>query len=55
MLDIYNVYGPTEATIFCTSYNCPKDSLKHYHGIVSIGKPFNGTVFGLFDGNLPAN
>lgn len=52
---IYNVYGPTEATIFCTSYNCSGESLKHNHGIVSIGKPFENTVFGLFDGNLPVS
>jgi acyl-coenzyme A synthetase/AMP-(fatty) acid ligase len=51
---IYNVYGPTEATIFCTSYHCPKDSLEHYHGIVSIGKPFEDTIFDLYNGDLPA-
>ncbi len=52
---IYNVYGPTEATIFCTSYNCSGEILKHNHGIASIGKPFENTVFGLFDGNLPVS
>jgi len=51
--DIYNVYGPTEATIFCTSYYCSNDAIRHYHGIVSIGKPFEHIVFGLFDDNMP--
>lgn len=55
--NIYNVYGPTEATIFCTSYLCAKDSTKEMNGIVCIGKPFSGTKFELFDENhtLPSN
>jgi len=36
---VQNVYGPTEATIFCMSYNCSKDGIKAPNGIVSIGKP----------------
>jgi amino acid adenylation domain-containing protein len=51
--NIYNVYGPTEATIFCTSYKCMRDSFKEYRGITCIGKPFKGVSFGLFDGILP--
>lgn len=48
---IFNVYGPTEATIFCTSYKCAINGVKEYHGIVCIGKPFTGIGFGLFEGN----
>ncbi|MBI9066030.1 MAG: AMP-binding protein [Salinivirgaceae bacterium] len=38
----FNVYGPTEATIFCTSYEVREDS-KEYNGIVSIGKAMFNT------------
>ncbi len=34
---VWNVYGPTEATIFCT-YSAIRDNLA-YNGIVSIGSP----------------
>ena len=34
---IYNVYGPTEATIFCSYYFCETQN-KSYNGILSIGK-----------------
>jgi acyl-coenzyme A synthetase/AMP-(fatty) acid ligase len=39
---LQNVYGPTEATINCTYYECGpgKVPFKSFHGIVSIGKPF---------------
>ncbi len=37
---IYNFYGPTEATIYCTYYELDRvrDNLS-YNGVVSIGKP----------------
>jgi amino acid adenylation domain-containing protein len=40
---IQNVYGPTEATIFCLTYNWNKkySDEKSFNGIVSIGKPMN--------------
>ncbi len=34
----WNVYGPTEATIFCTEYLCGEKN-KTYNGILCIGKP----------------
>lgn len=42
---IFNVYGPTEATIFCTMYELPSDSHKTncHNGVVSIGRPMSGT------------
>ena len=40
---IHNVYGPTEDTIFCTSYVFQKEeSNKSYNGILSIGKSMLG-------------
>ncbi len=37
---VQNVYGPTEATIFCSTYNLQRDQLKNknFNGIVAIGK-----------------
>lgn len=34
---LYNVYGPTENTIFCTSYKI-ENTIKEKNGIISIGK-----------------
>ena len=40
---VYDFYGPTEATIYCT-YNLfnKKGKNKHLNGMLSIGKPMNG-------------
>ncbi len=38
--EIYNVYGPTENTIFCTQYHIT-EPIKEKNGIVSIGKSMN--------------
>jgi D-alanine--poly(phosphoribitol) ligase subunit 1 len=42
---IQNVYGPTEATIFCLTYDCNK-TIKQYNEMVCIGKPMKnvGTI-----------
>ncbi len=41
---IFNFYGPTEATIYCTSYEVPLDGseIKHTNGLLCIGRPFEG-------------
>ena len=41
---IFNFYGPTEATIYCTSYEVPQDGseIKNTNGLLCIGKPFKG-------------
>ena len=37
---VQNVYGPTEATIFCLTYDLDRDGAKKtFNGIVCIGKP----------------
>ncbi len=37
---IYDFYGPTEATIYCTYYKVEKDKpIKNLNGMLSIGKP----------------
>lgn len=41
--EIYDFYGPTEATIYCTYYKYEKEGKnKHLNGMLSIGKPMDG-------------
>lgn len=46
---IDNVYGPTEATIYCTRYTIPPNvkNCKHHNGIVCIGEPMTHVRLGL--------
>ena len=38
--EIYDFYGPTEATIYCTYYKLTREGRNYNHnGIISIGKP----------------
>ena len=47
---IYNVYGPTEDTIFCTQYAYDKNGEnKTYHGVLSIGVAMEGTITIIID------
>lgn len=48
---IDNVYGPTEATIYCTRYTVPSDLTYclHKKGIVCIGKPMKAVSLFLDD------
>jgi amino acid adenylation domain-containing protein len=50
---IENVYGPTEATIFCTRYSWSRDraEVESVNGIVPIGKPMPGTTTHVVDDN----
>ena len=36
---IYNFYGPTEVTIYCTYYKIHKGNVKTLNGMLSIGRP----------------
>lgn len=50
--EISNVYGPTENTIFCTSYVYQRSgSNKEYNGILCIGKPMEGVDTIIVDDN----
>ena len=35
---VWNVYGPTENTIYCTAYRVGSHNIKQHNGVVSIGK-----------------
>jgi D-alanine--poly(phosphoribitol) ligase subunit 1 len=50
--EIFDYYGPTEATIYCTYYKCPADkNYKHLNGMLSIGKPMDGMMAFVLDDN----
>ena len=36
--EIWNVYGPTENTIYCTGYRLPQQQVKQHNNIISIGQ-----------------
>ena len=47
---IQNAYGPTEATVYCTSYDVHEHSDKELtQGILPIGKPFPGMSLMIID------
>ncbi len=49
---IYNVYGPTEATIICLIYEWIKDKQdKQYSGVVAIGRPIGENKVLILDQN----
>ena len=49
---LYNVYGPTEATINCFYYKFFTKSVKQFNSIVSIGKPFGDTTAVVVDADF---
>jgi D-alanine--poly(phosphoribitol) ligase subunit 1 len=49
---IYDFYGPTECTIYCSFYQCNTNFIKHYNGMLCIGKPFYNTEMKIVDGVL---
>jgi len=50
---IFNFYGPTEATIYCTYYEVRLDEkVKEANGLLAIGKPFIGIDAVILDDQL---
>ncbi len=49
---VFNFYGPTEATIYCVSYEAKRhEKLKEANGMLAIGQPFEGTDALILDEN----
>lgn len=46
---VWNFYGPTECTIYCTFYKVDGQSDVTYNGIMSIGKPMEGVCAYIVD------
>ena len=56
--EMWNFYGPTECTIFCTAYKFPQSDIKNVNGIIGIGRPLNRVKAMIVDDNynlLPEN
>lgn len=44
-VELYDFYGPTEATIYCTYYKLTRGGVnKSLNGVVSIGKPLSNVI-----------
>lgn len=51
-VELYDFYGPTEATIYCTYYKLSRDKVnKELNGIISIGKPLKHCIGLILDEN----
>lgn len=50
--EIYNFYGPTEATIYCTYYKLNGEKSKTLNGMLSIGIPLNNVECLIVDNKL---
>ena len=48
---LYNEYGPTEATVWCTVYECPASGGRAGPQGVSIGRPIPGAEVFVLDGD----
>lgn len=52
-VELYDFYGPTETTIYCTFYKLSRDiENKELNGIISIGKPLKHCVGLILDDKL---
>ncbi len=50
---VQNVYGPTEATIFCLTYDWKRDAAnKDHNGILCLGKPMKDMIVMVVDDQL---
>lgn len=51
---LLNVYGPTEATIYCSTFEMEVEvtDSEQYRGVVSIGTPIRGTQFRVVNDSL---
>ena len=49
---IYNFYGPTESAIYCSFYDCNKELVESYNGLLAIGIPFNRSDLKIIADNL---
>ena len=51
-VELYDFYGPTECTIYCTYYKLTRDGInKSLNGIISIGQPMANCVGLIIDEN----
>ncbi|HNP33130.1 MAG TPA: amino acid adenylation domain-containing protein [Flavobacterium sp.] len=51
--EVFNFYGPTEATIYCTYYRVERTKpIKEANGMLCIGRPFNGITSLILNENL---